>query len=161
MTRERLLRWLEADRDGELHGWRRRWLERALARSAELRAERDALAAIGEAVRAAEPEPPSPDLWDGIEAGLDAVDREWAAGRPVEARQRRAPAFWWPAGAALGAAALAGTLLWASRSESPPLPVETASGHVRSLDTAGRSVWVQESDRATIIWLVGDEAGPV
>jgi hypothetical protein len=158
MTKQRLLRWLEADRDGELRGWRRWWVRRALARSPALRVERLALDAIRGAVREAEADMAPPGLWEGLEPALDAIDRESARSAPATSPGRSgAPAFWWPAGAALGAAVLAGVLFWALHEGGAPLPAEVASGHMRSLDTGGRAVWVQESDEATIIWLVGDE----
>lgn len=164
MTRDRLLRWLEADRDGELRGWRRWWLRRALSRRPSLRAEGAALDAIRDAVRAAETPDPSPGLWDAIEPGLDAVDRERrraGAERAERGVRWAGPALWWPAAAALGAAVLAGVLVWTFEADERPRPAEIASGHLRSLDTGGRAVWVQESEGATIIWLVGDESDAV
>lgn len=161
MSRECLLQWLSADRDGELRGWRRWWLRRALARSPELRAEARALERLGAAIREAEvAATPAPALWDAIEGALDGIDRERALPAAREPGGR-AWAAWWPAGAALAAAAAAGAVFLFTRPPTAPLAAESAVGHVRSLDTGGRAVWVQEGEGATIIWLVGNGVDPV
>jgi len=170
--RARWLRWLEAERDAELRGWRRRRLERALERSPELRAERAALDAIGEAVRAAESAETGPSLWPGIDRELARDGAASRAPEPVRSRPGASPERlpsrrWLPAGLAVAAALAVAFLSWWRAPGAPAPPAASTAAHhaevgrVLSLDTGGRPVWVQEGDGATIIWLVGDAADPV
>ncbi len=177
MTRTTLRRWLEAERDGELRGWRLRWLRRALERSPELRAERAALQALGQAIRDEERavaraglggDGDRASLWSRLEGDLDRIDAERGASERTEAPRRgdrEAMAWgsglrgWMPAGALAGAAAAVLILFLAPRgAEEPVEPISVSSGQLRTLDTGGRPVWVQESEGATIIWLVGNGA---
>lgn len=155
---------LHAYHDGELGALRRWQVRRWLARDASARRELEALAAVGAAVRSAQPAAPVPDLWGALEGRLRSIDAE----REVQAARAgglRLAALLRPAaaGAAL-AAVVAAVALFLRPGPDPALDAgaPSATGVVRWLDTRGKTVMVLDQGEATIIWLLqaeGDQAG--
>jgi hypothetical protein len=145
--------WVPAYYDREL-GPLRAWLaRRRLARDPAARRELAALAALGDAVRAAAADLPEPSLWGTLAGRLRAIDAELVAERPVGAGWR---GLGWrrPLAAGVAAAAVV-ALLFAVFAP----PAEDGGGVVRWLDTRGRPVMVLENaGDATIIWLIDPAA---
>ena len=167
--REREESLLEAHLDGELAGFRHRWLERRLVREPELRDRLEEARALGEWVRSVSNELEEPagrvplDLWSEIGPGLSAIDREIKAERPKRPRivdllgsLGRTPALTAMAAASLLLLALFGGLLETAFEGLPMAPeLPAQQGALRFLDTSGRPVWVSEElEGTTIIWLM-------
>jgi anti-sigma factor RsiW len=149
---------LQAYHDGELAGFARFWMERRIARSADLRARLAELDALSSLVRQAVPAVAGADLWDEIAPRLAAVDveRGLSAGRgrdlEVEAGNGSGSGLGWlfgPVGAfaAAGAAAIALAFVLASSDTAPV-------GVVHWLDSGDRNVMVLDGeDDVTVIWV--------
>ena len=136
---------LQAYHDGELGFFARRRVERALARSPEMRRTLAEIGALGDLVRASEAPVQAPDLWDAIAPGLRIADAE-------RDQAARSGSFGWLGGrigalAAAGAAAVA--LAFALFAD------ETAPhGVVHWVDGGDRNVMLMEGDEdVTVIWV--------
>jgi anti-sigma factor RsiW len=145
---------LHAYHDGELGGLGRWRIERRLARDPAARRELARLVELRGAIREVASDPPAPDLWAGIEAGLASVD----AGVEAAARPAAEPAARpWLRPLAAGALAAGIAAAWLVFS-TPTDPVD--GGVVRWLYTRGRPVMVLEQPNdATIIWLLDETPG--
>lgn len=154
MMSERLVRDLHAYHDGELHGLRRWWLERRIAKDPAAQAELARIRELGAALRAQAEQAPAPDLWGAILMQLPAAP---PAAPP--AGERDGFGFTLPkwAGAVVAAGAVAVALLVLPDSGPTPdavLPAARGSA-VQLLDTGRRpAVILQDDTEATIVLLL-------
>lgn len=144
---------LHAYHDGELGALRRWQVRRWLARDPAARRELEALAAVGEATRQAQPVPPRLELWGDLEGRLRSIDAERdTAGSQARSGSRLGPLLRPAAAGAVLAAVVAGVALFLGPGASH------GGGVVRWLDTRGQAVMVLDEGDATIIWLMQPDA---
>jgi len=140
---------LQAYHDRELGFLARRRVDRALARSPELRRTLAEIAAVGDLVRESEAPVRVPDVWDAIAPGLRIADAE----REQAARSGERSGAFGRLGGGIGALAAAGAVAVALAFAL--FTDETAPhGVVHWVDGGDRNVMLMEGDDdVTVIWV--------